>query len=353
MYDVLEKNKVQLDLLRESVLESTSLLVIATDMQGKVLLFNASSERTIGYPAEEVIGTHSPALWHDPKEVHERAAELSIELDEPIEPGFDVFTKVPLLRGRESRNWHFIRKNGTRFLGRLTVTVLKDSWGHPSGFLGVIEDITEKHKLAKEIKARRREIQLILDTIPAHVWYKDAHNTILGLNQRAAASLGGRVRDFVGKNVSELAPPEIALRYHKNENEVISTQKPIRIIERYAPFSGRHGWFRTDKIPYKDPFTGKKCILIIAQEITSLKESQEALSRILESFDTQGMGDSLEECVAQLKLLEENLPKDIDRPQACKEFRAKVKLFLYRIEKLVDTIAEERGARGIKTGTYE
>ena len=268
--------------IRESVLSSTSHLVIATDTLGKVLLFNSSSEKTIGYTEDEIVGTHTPALWHDPDEVAQRAKELTLDLGERILPGFDVFTKIPLLRGREIREWTFIRKNKSRFKGRLTVTVLKDSWGHPCGFLGVIEDLTERRKAEEKVTAQQKEMQLILSRIPAHIWYKDLDNRILGLSERAARSMNGNPKDFIGKRVEELTDPKIAAQYHAVEKQIIRSAKPqLGVIERYEPNNGSPGWFRTDKIPYVDKATGKPCVLIIAQDITELKESQDALRRLL------------------------------------------------------------------------
>lgn len=125
-----------------AVLSSTAHMVIATDLEGKVLLFNKQSEISLGYSADEIIGKQTPALWHDKKEIEERARELSNDLGYEVRPGFDVFISVAKIYGYEVREWTFIRKNGTRFPVKLSVTALESEDHEIIGYLGVIEDIS-------------------------------------------------------------------------------------------------------------------------------------------------------------------------------------------------------------------
>ena len=59
-------------------------------------------------------------------------------------------------------------------------------------------------QLEKCILQQRNELQLIFDHVPACIWYKDDHNTILRLNKVAAESMGGTVADYEGKNTFDL-----------------------------------------------------------------------------------------------------------------------------------------------------
>ena len=80
----------------------------------------------------------------DPHEVALRAQELSSELGRTIEPGLDVFAVNVRLGRKEEREWTYIRKDGSRFPVRLSVTALRDAEGQIGGLLGIATDISER-----------------------------------------------------------------------------------------------------------------------------------------------------------------------------------------------------------------
>ncbi|WP_340159432.1 CHASE domain-containing protein [uncultured Hoeflea sp.] len=135
------------DTLKTAILASTEYLIVATEMDGTVMVFNEAAEKALGYTAEEVVGKQTPALWHDPSEIVERAKVLTEELGETVEPGFEVFRRKVDLDGTEENEWSFIRRDGTRFPALLAVTPLRDEDQQMTGYLGVILDITKRKEM--------------------------------------------------------------------------------------------------------------------------------------------------------------------------------------------------------------
>jgi two-component system, NtrC family, sensor kinase len=66
-----------------------------------------------------------------------------------------------------------------------------------------------EHELAGELRRQREEQQIILDAMPAMVWYKDRHNRILRAN-RAAAAIDRTSAELAGASTYELYPDEAA-----------------------------------------------------------------------------------------------------------------------------------------------
>jgi len=62
-----------------------------------------------------MVGRATPALMHERDEVVRRAGELSKELGENIEPGFEVFVAKARRGIAEEREWTYVRKDGSRF----------------------------------------------------------------------------------------------------------------------------------------------------------------------------------------------------------------------------------------------
>ncbi len=137
--------------MQKAILNSANYSVISTSTDGTILTFNKMAEELLGYTAEEVIGRSSPAFIHDLGEVEERARELSAELGQEIEPGFEVFVAKSRLGALDEREWTYIHKDGTRFPVMLSITALQNEKGHITGFLGVGRDITERKKLEAQL----------------------------------------------------------------------------------------------------------------------------------------------------------------------------------------------------------
>ncbi len=148
----------QVNNLQKAILDGADYAFITTDLNGVIQTFNNASERMLGYSASEVIGKVSPAIIHEPQEIIDKAAILSVELDRDIPVGFEVFVAKARLGIASEDEWTYIRKDGSRFPVLLSVTALKDVDQQIIGFLGVAQDISDR-KLSEE-KLRKSDIHL-------------------------------------------------------------------------------------------------------------------------------------------------------------------------------------------------
>ena len=102
------------------------------------------------------------------------------------------------------------------------------------------------------------DIQVLLDSVPAFIWYKDRENRILRANRLAAESMGMSVEQVEGRSAYDLYPDEAA-KYHHDDLEVIRLGEPkLGIVEILTTASGEKRWVRTDKIPYRDEARGDR-----------------------------------------------------------------------------------------------
>lgn len=130
-----------------NVLEaSTELAIIATDTEGTITLFNTGAENLLGYNSNEMVGTHSPTLFHISSEIEERSQELSEATGEKVSD-FDVLVEYPLRKGSETREWSYVDKHGEQIPVILTVTPIRDDSDQIKGFLGIAQDITERKRI--------------------------------------------------------------------------------------------------------------------------------------------------------------------------------------------------------------
>jgi diguanylate cyclase (GGDEF)-like protein/PAS domain S-box-containing protein len=149
--DITEKRRSRQELdnanmLMAAIIANTPFSLIATDVEGNISAASPAAERMLGYRSEELIGKHTPALLHDPAEIALRARELSLELQQPVEPDFSVFVAKPIRGPAESRAWTYVRKDGSRLPVQLTVSAMRDAEQRIVGFLGIAYDITEQKR---------------------------------------------------------------------------------------------------------------------------------------------------------------------------------------------------------------
>jgi PAS domain S-box-containing protein len=121
------------------------------------------------------------------------------------------------------------------------------------------------------------EQQVIFDSVPAMIWFKDTQNRITRLNQAAAEAMGLPAEEIEGKSVHELNPDE-ADDYYQDDLEVINSGAPKSgIIEPLVTASGETRWLQADKIPYRDAAGRITGVVVFATDITERKRAEEML----------------------------------------------------------------------------
>jgi len=137
--------------LQNAILTSANFSIIATDETGIIQLFNIGAERSLGYLAAEVVNKINPSDIHDPQEVMARARALSLELGTTITPGFEALA-FKASRGIEDiYELTYICKDGSRFPAIVSITALRDDYGHIIGYLLIGTDNSVRKQVELEL----------------------------------------------------------------------------------------------------------------------------------------------------------------------------------------------------------
>lgn len=150
---------------QQAVLDSAAAAIISTTVDGVITSFNRGAESLLGYAAAEVVGKFTPGVFHDAAEVSARAAELTDELGCKIVPGFDVFVARPRAGTPETREWTYVRKDGSRVPVFLSVAAMRDNAGELIGFLGVARDIAERRRAQEALRASEARLRQMNDEL--------------------------------------------------------------------------------------------------------------------------------------------------------------------------------------------
>lgn len=156
---------------------ATEYSIIGTDPNGLITDFNEGAERMLGYRAEELIGQATPMRLHDPAEVAARAAELGTA------PGFEVFVPAARRGQAETREWTYVRKDGSRVPVSMTVTAMRDEQGELIGFIGIASDVSERMRAEAALRESEAFSREILSALPAHIAVIDRDGVIRAVNE--------------------------------------------------------------------------------------------------------------------------------------------------------------------------
>jgi len=141
-----------------------------------------------------------------------------------------------------------------------------------------IEERTKKLKESEEkYKELSDELELIMDHIPAMIFYKDCENNFIRVNKYIADAHKMDKKDLEGKNLFDLYTKEDAQAYWNDDLEVINNKKPkLNYEEPWDTPEGKR-WALTSKIPYIDKDGHIKGVIGISTDITERMKEEKKL----------------------------------------------------------------------------
>jgi len=269
-----------------TLLSSADASIISTDLNGLITSFNRGAENMLGYKAEELVGLTTPALLHDAHEMHQRADELSQALNKPIATSFYVFISQALQRKSETREWTYIRKDGTSLPVSLTVTPMYDNMGALFGYLGIAHDISLRKQAEQATNYMADVLERTGELAKVGGWELD----IASMQIKHWSTEVFRIHELDPPTLPSVEqavsfyPPESRRVLEATINNAIQTGKPWDMELPLTTAKGNHIWVRTQGSAVMHD--GKAVSLIGAfQDITAQKTVANALKAREKSFD--------------------------------------------------------------------
>ncbi|MBU0549199.1 MAG: PAS domain S-box protein, partial [Candidatus Omnitrophica bacterium] len=235
-------------------------------LKGKFLFVNPAIVKIFGYNSvKELLGTNVSNLYRDPKDRNKFLKEV-------MRKGF--------IKDKELR---LRKKDDTPIWGSCTARVKYDSSGKVEWLDGVVEDITERKEVEQNLQRERSEQQIILDSVPAIIFYKDTKNRFIRINKALAVATGLAKEKIEGKTCFEVYPG-YAEKYWQDDKEVMESGKAkLKIIEPMETTKGK-AWLQTDKIPYRDAEGNIIGIIGFSVDITERKKAEEEIRESEERY---------------------------------------------------------------------
>lgn len=239
----------------KSVLDNINDAIFIHDLQGHFLLVNSETCRRLGYTKAELLKI-GPQKIDSPKFaklVPQRIKELK-------EKNQAIF---------ESEH---ITKAGRSIPVEISSKVIE--FNSQPAILSIARDIALRKQTEALIKKQKEEQEIILDSIPAWIFYKDTKNRFVKVNQSFCEVMNKTKKQLEGKSMSEFYPEDQVKAFWKDDKEVIKSGRAKRnIIESMSSPKGLL-WVKTDKIPYRNNEGRIIGIIGFTVDITELKNME-------------------------------------------------------------------------------
>jgi PAS domain S-box-containing protein len=265
-YDITQLTLAQ-EALRSSeeqyrtLFNTTGTATFVSEEDTTVSLVNEEFVTLSGYSREEVEGRLSWTVFVSPECSQQM---ISYHQSRRIDP-----TAAPHTYECET-----IRRDGSHRNMLAHVNLIPGSSRSIISFL----DITELKQLDAGLQNQLTFLQTLIDTIPNPIFYKDRGGRYTGCNLAFGTYLGRAREELVGKTVYELAPTDLADRYHEMD-EALFADPGVQVYDASVVYADGS---RHDVTFNKATFVGKNgCVeglVGVILDITERKKAEDLLA---------------------------------------------------------------------------
>jgi nitrogen fixation negative regulator NifL len=282
--------------LFHQAVEQAAQAISITDARANILYANSAFQRITGYPQNELIGQNQSALSYSvtPKLVYET-----------------LWAQI-----KRQRPWNGLlvnkRKDGSRYLADVTITPVVNDEGETTHFLGMQRDVTEVHRLERQVQNQKTLIESVVDAAQVAIVLLDNQERVI-LDNHEYKKLISELGKEPGIKILSTLRSQLGIEFakaHDKHSNIAAHEVCIEAANHQTRwFSCAISWFEEHDVgadAFYEPQRSQYLLLTI-QDITQLKQQQEALringlrALLSEQERIQGLRETLAGAVYQLE----------------------------------------------------
>ena len=187
-----------------------------------------------------------------------------------------------------------------------------------------------RREIEKTLRDQLQFLQILIDTIPNSIFFKDKGGKYLGCNKAFERRIGLDRSCIIGKSTSDLFPEALAARYEQHDTELFERPGETMYETRLKYPDGQERDVIITKGTFTDSEGNVAGLVGVALDITERKRAEEALQKAHDELEGR-----VERRTAALAEANGNLEKEVaERSRIAEELRTsseKLKIFAYSV----------------------
>lgn len=143
---------------KSAAMNATPMMIVSMDENCIIREMNSTAEAMTGWKTRELAGKHLPVVFHDPQDLELFRVKLQHEAGREISLGTDLVEAMFELGYSTATEWVYVARNGRRFIGVMSLGRVLDDQGNVTGYLVVVEDVTQKREKERQLKEQESKI---------------------------------------------------------------------------------------------------------------------------------------------------------------------------------------------------
>jgi len=243
------------------IVESSDDAIIAKDLNGTILTWNAGAQRMFGYRSDEAVGR--PVAMLVPAELQRDEEEILRRLT----------------AGERIEHYETVRlaRDARRLKVSVTVSPIMSA-GRIIGASKIVRDITARKQAEEALRESEGRLRLFIEHAPAALAMFDTDMRYLCVSRRWLSDYGLGEHELIGKSHYEVFP-EITGKWRDAHRRGLAGEVLRAEADRFERTDGSVLWIRWEIRPWYDATDAIGGIVIFSEEITAAIKAQEVLRR--------------------------------------------------------------------------
>lgn len=252
--------------LLTSVLDSTQDAIIGKTLDGTITTWNQGAQGIYGYTEDEIVGKSIYSLAPE-----ERAAEMT-EILHKIKQGESITQYESVQRTKDGRLLNVF----------LTVSPIRNREGQIVAACTVARDITAQRQAEQGLRSSEQQYRLLFQSHPLPMWVFDRSTMqFLAVNEAAIRHYGYSRDEFLNMTILDIRPVEDVPALLKTlRDPTMGLGKTA--LSRHRKKDG--SLIDVEVTSHSLAFQGRKAELVLANDVTERRQSEERLRQSEERF---------------------------------------------------------------------
>lgn len=173
---------------------------------------------------------------------------------------------------------NYIKSLGQVKTYKTTKSPFYDEQKNIIGLYGISHDISAEIKLHDEIRTQKQLLDIVLDTVDAYIYIKDADRNFLYVNNKVAKLFGYEQQYIVGKKDTQVLNEATAEHFWQSDKVVFETNKKSLSHEVLKDKEQGDLHYQSVKIPFKQD-NGNQALIGFSTDVTELYNLKESIKK--------------------------------------------------------------------------